>query len=447
MESARILRLLICWLAFGLNYVGTDTKSSPMPSAPEVRMFLLLILSFVVPAARCQAQDAAPPTVWIATWGASQQIPEPRNILPPADLRDATVRQIFHLSVGGATIRVHITNAFGTEPLHFTSVHVARPLAANVPAIDPASDRALTFAGASDVTVPAGADVVSDPIAYAVAPLSNLAVTYHLDEPPEPETSHPGSRATTYYVHGDQVSAATLLNPGTIEHWYQVSEIDVQAAPGAGVIAALGDSITDGHATTTNGNDRWTDVLAARLQQSAATKNVAVLNDGIGGNHLLIDGLGPNALARFDRDVLAPDGIRWVIVFEAINDLGGLARHPEATPADHAELVQRIILAYQQIIDRAHAHGMRVYGATITPDGGSFYYHPESKSEDDRKAVNDWIRAPGHFDAVLDFDAVVRDPQQPDRMLPAYDSGDHLHPGPAGYRAIGNSIPLSLFAH
>ena len=417
-----------------------------MKSVSEVRIFLFLVIAFVVVAVHSEAQNTPPSQVWIATWGASQQIPEPRNILPPADLRDATVRQIFHLSVGGATLRVHITNAFGSVPLHFTSVHVARPLAADAPAIDPASDRALTFAGASDVTVPAGADVVSDPIAYSVAPLSNLAVTVHLDEPPAPETSHPGSRATTYYVHGDQVSAPTLQNPGTIEHWYQVSEIDVQAAPGAGVIAALGDSITDGHATTTNGNDRWTDVLAARLQQSAATKNIAVFNDGIGGNHLLIDGLGPNALARFDRDVLAPDGVRWLIVFEAINDLGGLAREPNVTPADHAALVQRIIGAYQQMIERAHAHGIRVYGATITPDGGSDFYHPDAQSEADRKAVNDWIRAPGHFDAVLDFDQVVRDPQQPDRMLSAWDSGDHLHPGPAGYRAIGNSIPLSLFS-
>jgi lysophospholipase L1-like esterase len=416
-----------------------------MKNARQFRNFFLFMAAFVCVASRCEAKKTAAPQVWIATWGASQQIPEPRNTLPPADLRDATVRQIFHLSVGGATIRVHITNAFGATPLHFTAVHIAHPLAADASTIDPASDRALTFAGSKDVTVPAGADVVSDPIDFTVAPLSNLAVTYHLDEPPDPETSHPGSRATTYFVHGDQVSAPTIANASTIEHWFQISEIDVQAPAGAGVIAALGDSITDGHATTTNGNDRWTDVLAARLQQSAATKNIAVLNDGIGGNHLLIDGLGPNALARFDRDVLAPDGVRWLIVFEAINDLGGLARQPDATPADHVTLVQRIILACQQIVERAHAHGIRVYGATITPDGGSDYYHPDALSEADRKAVNDWIRAPGHFDAVLDFDQVVRDPQQPDRMLPAYDSGDHLHPGPPGYRAIGDSVPLSLF--
>lgn len=416
-----------------------------MKNARRVCTFFFLFSVLVPGAPHAFGKKTAPPPIWIVTWGASQQIPEPQNALPPADLHDATVRQIFHVSVGGTTLRVHVTNTFGAAPLHFTSVHIARPVAADSPAIDPATDHALTFSGANDVTVPAGAEVVSDAVAWPVAPLSNIAVTLHLDDPPAPETSHPGSRATTYYVHGDQVGAATLDNPGKIEHWYQVSQIDVQADSDAGVIAALGDSITDGHATTTNGNDRWTDVLAARLQQLAATKNIGVLNDGIGGNHLLTDGLGPNALARFDRDVIAPAGVRWLIVFEAINDLGGLARLHDVPQADHDLLVRRIILAYQQIIDRAHAHNIRVYGATITPDGGSGYYHPDSFSEADRKAVNDWIRAPGHFDAVIDFDQVVRDPQQPERLLPAYDCGDHLHPGPAGYRAMGEAIPLALF--
>lgn len=382
---------------------------------------------------------------WVASWGASQQIPEPRNALPPEDLRDATVRQIFHLSIGGATLRLHVSNAFGTQPLHLTSVHMARPLSPASAEVDAASDRAVTFAGQPDVTIPPGAEFVSDPVSYAVAPLSNLAVTFHLDAPPARETSHPGSRATTYYLHGDFVGAAHLTEPKQVDHWFQISEIDVQAQRGAAVVA-LGDSITDGHASTTNGNDRWTDVLAQRLQADPATRAIGVSNQGIGGNHLLTDGLGPNALARFDRDVLAPAGVKWVIVFEGVNDLGSMALKPDATPADHALLVEQMIAAYEQMIARAHAHGLRVYGVTITPFMGSAYYHPGPRSEADREQVNAWIRGAGHFDAVIDFDRVLRDPLRPDRLLPAYDCGDHLHPGPAGYRAMGDAVPLSLFA-
>ncbi len=409
----------------------------------------LIIAGFVVVAnflwPQAAPQPAAPQPVWVASWGASQQIPEPQNALSADDLRDATVRQIFHLSVGGKALRVHLSNAFGAEALHFTSVHIARALTPASSAIDVNSDRPLTFAGSTDVTIPPGAEFVSDPVTLAMPPLSDLAVTFYLETPPAAETGHPGSRATTYYLHGNAVSAANLTEAKKVDHWYQVSEIDVQAAADAATVVALGDSITDGHASTTNGNDRWTDVLAERLQASPATHNFGVSNQGIGGNHLLTDGLGPNALARFDRDVLAPAGVRWVIVFEGVNDLGGLALNGAVSPAEHAVLVQRILAAYQQIIARAHAHGLRVFGATITPYVGSNYYHPDPLSEADRQTVNQWIRAPGHFDAVIDFDRVLRAPSQPDRLLPAYDCGDHLHPSPAGYGALGRAVPLSLF--
>ncbi len=391
----------------------------------------------------CNAQGKQ---TWVASWGASQQIPEPQNAMAADDLRDATVRQIFHLSVGGTALRVHLSNAFGTEALHFTSVHIARPVSSSSSAIDPATDRPLTFAGSNDVTVPPGAEFVSDALNYPVAALSNLSVTFHLDAPPATETGHPGSRATSYFVHGDSVAAPNLPDAKHADHWYQVSGIDVLAPSGAASIVALGDSITDGHAATTNGNDRWTDVLAQRLQASPETRSIGVSNQGIGGNHLLINGLGPNALARFDRDVLAPAGVRWVILFEGVNDLGGLARNGEVTPQEHAALVKRVLSADEQIVLRAHAHGLRVFGATITPYVGSDYYHPGPLSEADRQAVNAWIRAAGHFDAVIDFDRVVRDPQHPDRLLPAFDCGDHLHPSPAGYRAMGEAVPLSLFA-
>ena len=279
-----------------------------------------------------------------------------------------------------------------------------------------------------------------------VTPLSDLAVTFHLNAPPAQQTGHPGSRATSYYAHGDQVSAVDLTDAKKVDHWYQLAEIDVRTAAKAAVVVALGDSITDGHGATTNGNDRWTDVLAARLQMQRKTRNIGVSNQGIGGNHLLTDGLGPNVLARFDRDVLAPAGARWVIVFEGVNDLGGLARTGEVPVEQHAAMVERVIAAYQQIVARAHENGLRIYGATITPYVGSDYYHPGPLSEADRQAVNQWVRAEGHFDAVIDFDAVVRDPQHPDRLLPAYDCGDHLHPSPAGYKAMGEAVPLSLFA-
>jgi lysophospholipase L1-like esterase len=384
-------------------------------------------------------------SAWAASWSASQQIPEPANALESDDMRDATMRQIFHLSLGGSAIRVHLSNVFGTSALHFTSVHVAHPASPASSAIDPASDRPLSFAGKSEVIVPPGAEFISDPVQFPVPPLSDVAVSFHLDAPPARETGHPGSRATSYYVHGDSVSAANLGDAKQIDHWYQVSEIDVLAAPEAASVVALGDSITDGHGATTNGNDRWPDVLARRLQTDANAKKIGVSNQGIGGNHLLTDGLGPNALARFDRDVLAPAGVRWVIVFEGVNDLGGLARNGPASPETHAALVQRIIAADEQIVARAHAHGLRVYGATITPYVGSDYYHPSPTDEADRVAVNQWIRADGHFDAVIDFDSVVRDPQRPDRLLPAYDCGDHLHPSPTGYKAMGEAIPLSLF--
>jgi lysophospholipase L1-like esterase len=413
-----------------------------MKLAPKI-LTATAILSFSV---SVTARRAPKTPGWISSWGASQQIPEPHNSIPRDDLRDATMRQIFHLSVGGAEVRVHLSNAFGTTPLHFTSIHIARPLSAATAAIDPASDRALTFDGKADVTIPPGAEYVSDPLDYPVASLSDVAVSFHLDEPPARETGHPGSRSTSYYAHGDQVSAADLPNAKHVEHWYQVTEIDVPAGHDAGVVVALGDSITDGHGATTNGNDRWTDVLARHLQSSPKTRNISVSNQGIGGNHLLVDGLGPSVLARFDRDVLAPAGVRWVIVFEGVNDLGELARLHEVTPDEHAALVQRVIGAYRQILARAHAHGLRVYGATITPYSGSGYYHPGPLSEADRQAVNGWIRTPGNFDAVIDFDAVVRDPAHPDRLLPAYDCGDHLHPGPAGYKAMGNAIPLTLFS-
>lgn len=427
------------------DFLWAHDRTCVVKHARNVVVSCSAVLLLVLCVRLCPAQTEAAARTWIASWGSAQQVPEPANAVPTDDLRDATVREIFHLSAGGPRVRLHLSNVFGVGSLHFTSVHIARPIALSSSDIDPATDRALTFAGSADVIVPPGAEFVSDPLDYPVAALSDVAVSFHLDAPAAQQTAHPGSRATSYLVHGDFVAAAKLRSPKRADHWYQVSEIDVDAPPGAASIVALGDSITDGHGATTNGNDRWTDVLARRLTASPAAGNIGVSNEGIGGNHLLTDGLGPNAMARFDRDVLASAGVRWLIVFEGVNDLGDLTRHGDVAAEAHGALVKRIEAAYQQIIVRGHAHGLRVFGATITPFAGSDYYHPGLQNEADRQAVNAWIRAPGHFDAVIDFDSVVRDRQHPDRLLPAYDSGDHLHPSPAGYQAMGEAVPLSLF--
>jgi lysophospholipase L1-like esterase len=381
---------------------------------------------------------------WVGSWAASQQVPEAHNLLDPELMRDGTLREIVHLSVGGGELRVRLSNAFGTAPLHLLGVHVAKPVAAGGAAIDAASDRALMFGGAADVTIPAGAEYVSDPVTFAAAGLSSVAITIHYGEPPVGETGHPGSRSTSYVVHGDQVSAADMPDATKVEHWYQISGVDVVGPEKAAAVVALGDSITDGHGATVNGNDRWTDVLAARMQGDKSTKAMGLVNEGIGGNRLLLDGLGPNALARFDRDVVAQTAVRCVIVLEGVNDLGTLTRDRDVSAAEHKALVSQMEGAYAQMIARAHAHGIRVIGATILPLGGSAYYHPGPETEADRQAVNGWIRKPGHFDGVVDFDELMKDPSRPNYLLPAYDSGDGLHPSPAGYKAMGSAVSLKI---
>jgi lysophospholipase L1-like esterase len=384
-------------------------------------------------------------THWVGSWSASQQLVEPANALSLQDTQDMTLRQIVHLSIGGKEVRLHLSNRFGATPLHITAVHVALPISPASGKIVAGSDKAVTFSGLPDVIIPPGAEYISDPVIFTVNPLSDVTITLHTDGPPTEQTGHPGSRTTSYFVHGDKVSAIELSGAKSVDHWYYISGLDVAAPPEAFAIAALGDSITDGHGATTNGNDRWTDVLARRLQNATAGVPIAVLNQGIGGNRLLLDGLGPNALARFDHDVIAQPGVRYLIVLEGINDIGTLTHDGEVSPAEHSALVQRIIGAYEQLITRAHTHNIKVIGATILPFVGSKYYHPGPASEADREAVNTWIRTPGHFDAIIDFDKVMRDPEHPDRLLTAFDSGDHLHPSPAGYAAMANSIPLSLF--
>jgi lysophospholipase L1-like esterase len=273
------------------------------------------------------------------------------------------------------------------------------------------------------------------------APLSDLVVTMMIESAPEGVTFHSGARATSFLLSGDHVADAQFISPQTLTHWYFLAGVEVAGGKDVGAVVTLGDSITDGHGATTDANERWPDVLARRL----VGDGVGVVNQGIGGNRVLQDSLGPNALARFDRDVLSTPGVRYLIILEGINDLGGLDRFEEHSKETHDALVEELKGAFRQMVERAHAHGIRVYGATLTPYLGSGYYHPSVRSEEDRQNLNRWIRTSSTFDDVIDFDALVRDPSDSDHLAPESDSGDHLHPGPAGYKRMGEGISLKLF--
>lgn len=382
---------------------------------------------------------------WVASWATSPQLVD-EGALKANELREGTLRQIVHLSIGGMQVRVHLSNRYGAEPLHFTAVHVATAMAAGSAKIVTKTDKELQFSGKPDVIVPAGADYISDTVDLPVAALSDLAITLRVDSTAMAQTGHPGSRATSFLTKGNNLVAEDLPDAKKVQRWYFVAGVDVAALADAFAVVALGDSITDGHGGTTDGNNRWPDVLAKRLQAVAgATQKIGVVNQGIGGNRLLLDSIGANALARFDHDVLAQAGVRCVIVLEGINDLGMLTREKEVSEKEHKEEVRRVTGAYEQIIARAHSQGIKAVGATVTPFVESAFYHPGPKNEADRQAVNAWIRR--HFDGVIDFDKVVRNPAHPELMLPEFDSGDHLHPSPAGYAAMAEAIPVSLFVN
>jgi len=371
---------------------------------------------------------------WVGTWGTSPQLTEPRNLPPPPGLTSNTLRQIVQVSIGGEKLRVRFSNVFGTNPVTMSSVHLA--LAAGGSAIKTNTDRALTFQGKPSVTIQAGESVVSDPVDFVLTPLTDLAVAIEFGDTSAAVTGHPGSRTTSYLKSGDWVSASELSEAAKTEHWYILTGIDVVAKDASAAVVALGDSITDGRGSGTDKNDRWPDNLARRLQADKGLADIAVLNQGIGGNCVLHGGLGPTALSRFDRDVLSQSGVRWLIVLEGVNDIGG-SRGTNSPVADE------LIAAYGKMIVQAHARNIRVYGATITPFGGSFYDRPGHETT--RTTVNDWIRTSGKFDAVIDFDASVRDPQNPSHLSPAADSGDHLHPNEAGYKIMAEAINLDLF--
>jgi lysophospholipase L1-like esterase len=372
---------------------------------------------------------------WVATW-----MTAPMAGAWADQFHDQTVRMIVHTSIGGSRLRVEFSNAFGKRSLIIGAAHAA--LEAEGAAIQPGSDRTLTFDGSPSVTVPPGAPVLSDPVDLNVPALGNLAISIYVPGWTGPATTHPLGLHTTYVSgEGNFTAAQDMDSQWTTDSYYWVTAVDVEASPQSSAIVALGDSITDGAFSTPNANLQWPSQLAARLQANPATADLAVVNAGISGNRILHDVSGPNALARLDRDVLARDGVKYVIVLESINDLG----FPHQRGAHGAQEVtaQQLIAGLKQIIDRAHAHGIKVFGATLTPYKGAVYYSQEGEAK--REAINRWIRTGGAFDGVVDFAAAVRDPKHPKRYLRVYDSGDHLHPGDAGYKAMAGAVNLSLF--
>jgi lysophospholipase L1-like esterase len=389
---------------------------------------------------------------WVDTWVSMPQLTEPNN-LPPAPftqnnliLANSTLRQTIHTSVGGRHIRLHFSNAFGGTALPITAVSVALPLGgqAGVGAIQAGTAQPVTFHGQPSVVIPVGAQMVSDPLNVDLAPQSNLAVTMYLAEGQASNniTSHPGSRTSSYLLAGNHVTATDLPGATTTNHWYFLSGVEVWSTATTTAVVMLGDSLTDGRGSTTNMNNRWPDQLLARLQSNRSTANIAILNQAAGGNRVLNDGLGPNALARLDRDVLAQSGVKWLVVFEGVNDIGTA----EATEAAQNRVAADLIAAYDQIILRAHAQGIRVYGATLLPFGGNTAYDDAAGArEAARQTVNAWIRTGDRFDDMVDFDLVTRDPANPRQLLPSIDDGDHLHMNPAGYKMVADAVPARLF--
>ncbi len=392
---------------------------------------VLMTLLALVP----QVSRAAGTDRWVGTWAASPM--DVTNDKTPVGVTDQTLREIVRVSLGGSTVRVVLTNEFGTNLLTIGAASVAlRVGGSEVQAATP-----LTFNGLASVVIPAGALAVSDPVALKLAALSDLAISLFI---PKQEivtiTQHTLARQTNYVAEGNHVIAKTLDDAREFGTWRFVKGVEVLASEGSGAIVTLGDSITDGAQSTGDANARWPDVLAKRLQANKETAKLGVLNEGISGNRLLHEKYGPAALARFDRDVLSQNGVRYLIVLEGINDIGRTVQplHP-GDPVTTAQL----LFALEQIIDRAHAHGIKVYGATLTPYRSAKYASAEGELM--RQAENAFIRSSGKFDGVIDFDKATRDPANPPELLPANDSGDHLHPADAGYKVMGESIDLKLF--
>ena len=389
----------------------------------------------------CALAPAADSTHWVATWAASPSIQNP----DPAAMRtrklefiNQTVREIVHTSIGGDTVRIKLSNVFGRQPVAVTASHIA--LAAPVGAIVPGSDRTLTFSGKPTVSILAGALVLSDPVKLAVPALGDLSISLFFADTTMTTTLHYSAQQNSYVAAGDATAAETLSEPQTVTSWAFLTAVDVLAPESTGLVVAYGDSITDGARSTMDANHRWPNILANRLITPKGPNKLAVVDAGIGGNKILTDAqgrniaYGVNGLARLERDALAQAGVRYLLLLEGINDLSSNAS------------VDDLMAGMRQMIERCHENGIKVIGGTITPaERAGARANGISDRESRRLALNDWIRNGKAFDGYVDFEKAITDPDQPGVMAAAYDSGDHLHPNDAGYKAMGEAIDLALF--
>ena len=398
--------------------------------------------AFAFPSAGAAADcgGRGPACKWAATWAAAPMAAAPAKQAAPDDFSpagfdDQTIRDIIWASAGGQAARIRLSNQFGTRPVTFRQIDLG--LSAGGPLIFTGTDHRVTFAGSTSVTIAPGATAVSDPVAMTVPAQTDLAVSLYASGPTGPATYHSDAQQVNYVSGPGDYASSQAAAPFTItsQHWYFLTEVDVQSGAATGAtIVAFGDSITDGYRSAAGANDRWPDDLARRFAASSPGQVHPVVDEGISGNRVLAssDLFGVSGRARFLADTAALSGARYVILLEGINDIGYTL-----TPAG------AIIAGYQRLIAAAHAAGLKIFGATLTPFQGSVDY--SAAGDADREAVNRWIRASGAFDGVIDFDQALRDPADPLRLRPAYDSGDHLHPDDAGDQAMADAIQLALF--
>lgn len=415
-----------------------STFHSPF-SARLIRRILLgtfIIFAFVTSNVMGKSKPKNSEEVWVGTWSTAPQLVEPHNLPPKPGLSNNTLRQVVCVSIGGDTLRLKFSNEFSSGPVTLKAVQIAVSTGGGI--IDANTIKELKFNKISTVTMQPGVAITSDPIAFALRPRMQLAITIYFGQTSPDVTGHPGSRTTSYLLAGNQITLVDFKGAVKTDHWYIINGIDVKAPSSAAAIAILGNSITDGRGSGTNLQNRWPDILAQRLLNNPTTQQVGVLNLGIGGNCVLRECLGPAAIERLERDVLGQFGVRWLIVFEGVNDIGQTPDEPAAM-----QVAQDLIQAFGKMIDDAHAAGLLVYGATITPIGKSFYY--TDFREKARAMVNEWIRASGRFDAVIDLDQAMRNPAEPSTIRDGLHDGDYLHPSQTGHKILGESVDLKLF--